>query len=117
MIPTPGSEYRLHTHRSNPMTTMTKARYPSTSPEVQTPAGFPGAIQEELEALGVRYGIFEVMAQVGPVTAAELAGCTGLSEKHLGQWLRAQAVNDRLYFNAPAQRYCFSTPWLPGSRR
>lgn len=44
--------------------------------------------------LGRRLGLYEAMAPLGPVTAAELAGVTGLHERWVLEWLRSQAAAD-----------------------
>ncbi|MFQ6028684.1 MAG: hypothetical protein ACE5Q6_14450 [Dehalococcoidia bacterium] len=103
--------------RSNDMTimTMTKTQQPGTSFGEPAAVGFAEALQLAMEDLGQRHGIYEVMAQVGPVTPHELAGCTGMPEPQLHQWLNVEVVNNRLYYNAPANRYCLWCPWQPGS--
>ncbi len=42
--------------------------------------------------LGERLGLYKAMRDKGPLTAAELAASTGLNERWLTEWLRAQAV-------------------------
>jgi 2-polyprenyl-3-methyl-5-hydroxy-6-metoxy-1,4-benzoquinol methylase len=42
--------------------------------------------------LGDRLGLYRAMAGAGPLTAAELAGLTGLHERWLLEWLRSQAA-------------------------
>lgn len=42
--------------------------------------------------LGVRLGLYEALAGAGPVTAAQLAGSTGIAERYAREWLEQQAV-------------------------
>ena len=42
--------------------------------------------------LGDRLGLYRALAGAGTVTAAELAGRTGLNERWLLEWLRSQAA-------------------------
>ena len=42
--------------------------------------------------IGDRLGLYKALTGVGPVTAAELAGQTGLQERWLLEWLRGQAA-------------------------
>ncbi|MEV4316286.1 methyltransferase [Actinocrispum sp. NPDC049592] len=45
-----------------------------------------------LTALGLRTGIWQALAGAGPLTAAEVAGRTGLVEPYVREWLLAQAA-------------------------
>jgi len=42
--------------------------------------------------LGIRLGLYESLAGAGPVTAAGLAGRTGIAERYAQEWLEQQAV-------------------------
>ena len=42
--------------------------------------------------LGDRLGFFHAMAGTGPMTSGELAAATGTSERHVREWLSAQAA-------------------------
>src|SRR4051794_34430814 len=42
--------------------------------------------------LGDRLGFFRAMAGAGPVTSGELAATTGTAERHVREWLAAQAA-------------------------
>jgi SAM-dependent methyltransferase len=75
-----------------------------TSPEAIDPAaldafvGFAGtqataAVNAVLVALGDRLGLWKALAGAGPVTSNDLADRTGLDERHLREWLAAQAAN------------------------
>jgi 2-polyprenyl-3-methyl-5-hydroxy-6-metoxy-1,4-benzoquinol methylase len=46
-----------------------------------------------LVALGDRLGLYAAMADGGPVTAGELAGRTGTTERYVREWLAAQAAS------------------------
>jgi 2-polyprenyl-3-methyl-5-hydroxy-6-metoxy-1,4-benzoquinol methylase len=50
------------------------------------------AMRGGLMYIGDRLGIFAALADSGPVTAAELAGRTGLNERYLREWLGAMAT-------------------------
>ncbi|MFI0910364.1 methyltransferase domain-containing protein [Streptomyces abikoensis] len=50
------------------------------------------AMSGVLVALGVRLGLFTALGTGGPCAAAELADRTGLSERHLLEWLRGLAA-------------------------
>ncbi|MQA97755.1 MAG: hypothetical protein GEV11_25185 [Streptosporangiales bacterium] len=45
-----------------------------------------GAMTTVLCALGVRLGLFPSLLAIGPATAAELAGKTGLAERYVREW-------------------------------
>jgi 2-polyprenyl-3-methyl-5-hydroxy-6-metoxy-1,4-benzoquinol methylase len=47
-------------------------------------------------SLGQRLGLYEAMADAGPVTSADLAERTGLSERYLREWLECMAVGGYL---------------------
>lgn len=53
-----------------------------------------GALAVPLVLIGDRLGLFRALASSGPVTAAELARTTGLSERYLQEWLLAMAASD-----------------------
>jgi SAM-dependent methyltransferase len=51
-----------------------------------------GEIVSLMIHLGDRLGLYQALAGMGPVTAAELAAKTGLKERWLLEWLRGQAA-------------------------
>jgi 2-polyprenyl-3-methyl-5-hydroxy-6-metoxy-1,4-benzoquinol methylase len=51
-----------------------------------------GAMTSAMIYLGDRLGLYRALAGAGPVTSAELASKTGLSERWLREWLRAQGA-------------------------
>lgn len=52
-----------------------------------------GALTAPLVLLGDRLGLFTSLASTGRVTATELAGATGLSERYLREWLLTMAAS------------------------
>ena len=51
-----------------------------------------------LVALGVRLGLYSALAGAGPITSVEFATKTGLHERWLREWLRAQAAGGVLEY-------------------
>lgn len=51
-----------------------------------------------LVALGDRLGLYAAMSDGGPVTAEELAGRTGTTERYVREWLAAQAAGGFLHY-------------------
>ena len=51
-----------------------------------------GEVVSLMVHLGDRLGLYRAMAGQGPMTAADLAGATGLHERWLLEWLRSQAA-------------------------
>jgi 2-polyprenyl-3-methyl-5-hydroxy-6-metoxy-1,4-benzoquinol methylase len=51
-----------------------------------------GAMTSAMICLGDRLGLYRALAESGPVTSAELASRTGLSERWLREWLRQQGA-------------------------
>jgi 2-polyprenyl-3-methyl-5-hydroxy-6-metoxy-1,4-benzoquinol methylase len=51
-----------------------------------------GAMTSAMIYLGDRLGLYQALAGAGPLTSAELAQKTGLSERWLREWLRAQGA-------------------------
>src|SRR3954471_12753248 len=46
-----------------------------------------------LVVIGDRLGFYRAMAGAGPVTSEQLAGATGTTERHVREWLAAQAAS------------------------
>src|SRR2546423_2973843 len=63
------------------------------------------ALQGALSYLGDRLGIFRELAAAGPVTSAELATRTGLSERYLREWLGAMTAAKYIEFDPQSGRY------------
>jgi 2-polyprenyl-3-methyl-5-hydroxy-6-metoxy-1,4-benzoquinol methylase len=55
--------------------------------------------------IGDRLGIFKSLAGSGPVTSAELAEKTGLSERYLREWLAAMTAAEYVGYDAASKRY------------
>src|SRR5262249_31592409 len=58
-----------------------------------------------LLVLGDRLGIYKAMADSQPVTSAELAKRTGLSERYLREWLNANAASGYISYDPAAKAY------------
>src|SRR6202034_2856848 len=69
-------------------------------------------ISGALTVLGDRLGLYKAMADGAPVTAAELAGKTGLKERYLKEWLSAEAAGDRFSLT-PEQAMVFAEEGSP----
>jgi 2-polyprenyl-3-methyl-5-hydroxy-6-metoxy-1,4-benzoquinol methylase len=69
-------------------------------------------------SLGDRLGIYTALDKAGPVTSTQLAERTGLSERHLREWLAAQVTSgyveydpaDRTYSLPPAHAAVLADP-------
>jgi len=64
-------------------------------------------------AIGLRLGLYQALADGGPLTAAELATRTGTAERPIREWLEHGAVNGHLYVatdsdNPAARRFALS---------
>jgi 2-polyprenyl-3-methyl-5-hydroxy-6-metoxy-1,4-benzoquinol methylase len=53
--------------------------------------------------LGVRLGLYEALAGVGPMTAAELAGRADIADRYAREWLEQQAVAGVVHVEDTAQ--------------
>lgn len=63
--------------------------------------------------LGVRLGLYEELADLGPVTSEDLASQTGTHERYVREWLEQQAVAGILEVDdetAEAKRRCYVLP-------
>jgi SAM-dependent methyltransferase len=58
-----------------------------------------------LIVIGDRLGLYNAMAQAGPVTASELAEKTGTAERYVREWLNAQAAGGFVEYTPETQRY------------
>jgi 2-polyprenyl-3-methyl-5-hydroxy-6-metoxy-1,4-benzoquinol methylase len=63
------------------------------------------AMRGGLLYIGDRLGLFASLAQAGPVTAAELAEKTGLSERYLREWLGSMATAEYVEHDGDAGTY------------
>ena len=70
---------------------------------------FGAALGASLAYIGQRLGLYKAMAGAGPLTAAELAGRTGMVERYVREWLINQAAGGYIEYNAGTGQY-FLTP-------
>ena len=78
---------------------------------------FQGAVLTMMIDLGHRGGLFEALA-VGPATSAELAASTGLSERHVREWLAAVTVGGVTTYDPVSGRHALPPEhamWLTGT--
>jgi ubiquinone/menaquinone biosynthesis C-methylase UbiE len=66
------------------------------------------SLSAALIVLGDRLGLYKAMADGTPVSAADLAGKTGLNERYLREWLSAQAAAGFVDYDAEAGRFSLS---------
>ncbi len=66
------------------------------------------AMTASLVVLGDRLGLYRALASNGPSTSAELAALTGTSERHVREWLRAQAAAFYVDYDHASGRYGLS---------
>jgi 2-polyprenyl-3-methyl-5-hydroxy-6-metoxy-1,4-benzoquinol methylase len=63
------------------------------------------AMNGALVAIGGRLGIWEAMADAGPLTTAEIAERTGVSERYVREWASAQAASGYLEYDADGETF------------
>lgn len=63
------------------------------------------AMHAVLVRLGDKLGLYKAMADSKPVTAAELAGRTGTSERYVREWLNANAASGYVIYDSAAKTY------------
>jgi len=63
------------------------------------------ALTASLVVIGDKLGLYQAMADAGPLTPAELAVRTGTVERCVREWLAAQAAAGYVDYNATTQRY------------
>lgn len=63
------------------------------------------SISGALIVLGDRLGIYRALHRAGPSTSAELATASRLDERHLREWLAAQAASGYIAFEASTQKF------------
>jgi 2-polyprenyl-3-methyl-5-hydroxy-6-metoxy-1,4-benzoquinol methylase len=71
----------------------------------QVVADLGAAANGALVILGDRLGIYATLADVGPATSHELAEKTGLDERHLREWLSAQAASGYVTYDSGRQAF------------
>ena len=67
------------------------------------------AYHSVLVYLGDRLGLWQQLASVGSVTSRQLAERSGLSERHLREWLATQAAAGYLTYDADSESFSLST--------
>ncbi len=72
------------------------------------------AIDAAMVEVGDKFGLYEAMAEAGPVTPAELAELTGLPWRYIRVWLGAQAAGDFLDYDEATGRYSLWCSWPRG---
>jgi SAM-dependent methyltransferase len=85
----------------------------SAPTQLDAAEAFAGKVVEDLAAslssllvcLGDTLGLYRALAASGPVTAAELARSSGLSEAYVSDWLLNQAASGYLSFDERSGRY------------
>ncbi|MEV4740998.1 methyltransferase domain-containing protein [Streptomyces sp. NPDC049555] len=86
---------------------------PAGAQDPSAVAQFLGRVTDDLAtamagvlcALGVRLGLFAALGTAGPATATELADRTGLSQRHLREWLRGLTSAGYLEHDRGHDRY------------
>ncbi|MEZ0274464.1 MAG: class I SAM-dependent methyltransferase [Roseimicrobium sp.] len=58
-----------------------------------------------LVILGDRLGIYSALRNHGPCTSEQLASATGLHERHLREWLSAQAASEYITYDAASETF------------
>src|SRR5678815_5993912 len=64
-----------------------------------------GTMTTLLAAVGDRLGLFKNLSEQGPVTSAELASRTKLSERYLREWLGGMATAGYLDYDGSTERF------------
>jgi 2-polyprenyl-3-methyl-5-hydroxy-6-metoxy-1,4-benzoquinol methylase len=55
--------------------------------------------------IGEKLGLYKALADIGPVTPAELAERTGTAERYVREWLNSQAAGGYAYYEPETGRY------------
>jgi len=66
---------------------------------------FGAALSSSLAYIGTKLGLYEAMANSGPVTPAELAERTGTFERYVREWLINQAAGGYVEYDPATNRY------------
>ena len=68
-----------------------------------------GAVSLLMSYIGDQAGVYSVIDEHGPLSAAQLAAKTGLRERYLLEWLSANAAAGYVEYNANSDTF-FMTP-------
>lgn len=71
----------------------------------QVVSDFGATLSSILAYMGDRLGLYRAMAQEGPLTAEQLAGCTGTAERYVREWLINQAASGYVEYDPTTNRY------------
>ena len=63
------------------------------------------ALNAALVVMGDKLGLYQALAQAGPLTPAELAGRSGTDERYVQEWLNAQAAGGFVAYDPETGRY------------
>src|SRR5713226_10677061 len=66
---------------------------------------FGAALSSSLAYIGTKLGLYEAMANSGPINARELAERTGTVERYIREWLINQAAGGYVEYDAATGRY------------
>jgi 2-polyprenyl-3-methyl-5-hydroxy-6-metoxy-1,4-benzoquinol methylase len=66
---------------------------------------FGAALSSSLAYIGTKLGLYEAMANSGPVNASELAERTGTVERYVREWLINQAAGGYVEYDVATDRY------------
>ena len=69
---------------------------------------FGAALSSSLAYIGIKLGLYEAMANAGPVTSKELAERTGTVERYIREWLINQAAGGYVEFDPATDRYALA---------
>ncbi len=81
-------------------------------------AAYRGSILTQMIELGARHKLFDTLAGV-PCTSVQLSERTGLSERHLREWLSAVTVGGITTYDAETKQFTLPADhafWLTGNR-
>jgi hypothetical protein len=72
---------------------------------------FEAALHSALEEMGEKFGLYDIMAQSGPITPACLATQAGIPQRVAQVWLDSQAAENYLKHYATTGLYCLWSSW------
>lgn len=66
---------------------------------------FDKSVNDALVGVGERFGLYTVLASIGPSTTQEVADCTGIGVPQIGHWLREQAAAGYVDYDRSSGRF------------